>query len=85
LENNILLDSCTLKSEDLSLTFSFDLLWIPASAGMTRQPKGCHSRKNGNPDYKNFKYFCLDLIHTPEGFQSYFKSRLVKDLPLPNA
>jgi hypothetical protein len=32
------LDTYTLKSENLSLTFPFSLAWIPASAGMTRQP-----------------------------------------------
>jgi hypothetical protein len=39
-----------LKSENSSLTFSFDLSWIPAFAGMTKQPTVGHSRENGNPD-----------------------------------
>jgi len=55
--NRRALDSYILKSEDLSLTFSFGLSWIPACPGMTRQPARCHSRENGNPE--NFKYFWL--------------------------
>jgi hypothetical protein len=57
------IDSYILKSENLSLTFSFGSSWIPAEfipmkirAGMTRQATRCHSRENRNPEQKNFKY-----------------------------
>jgi len=50
-----------MKSENLSPTFLFGLPWIPASAGMTRQPTWCHSRENGNPEERNFKYVWLKI------------------------
>jgi hypothetical protein len=71
--NRRALDSYILKSEDLSLTFSFGLSWIPASAGMTRQPARCHSRENGNPE--NFKYVWL-------GFYPVFHSSVIAFTPL---
>jgi hypothetical protein len=55
-----MIDSYIPQSENLFLTF----FWIPASAGMTSNPKECHSRENGNPDFKNFKYLCLGFIYT---------------------